>query len=125
MGVYQKLTFTYFNLNAPVLNESAGGILYHSAPNDAFGNIGQLDTMVPIVSTAYTSSKITSFSIDSSSYGCHLQAAQGEVVPAEARTITIKGYPIGWQGPKIRGMPSIFGPKAPADGIEPAPLRLP
>ena len=26
-------------------------------------------------------------------------------------------YPIGWQGPKIRGMPSVFGPKAPADGI--------
>ena len=99
MGVYKNLNFTNFNLNAPVLNESAGGVLYHSGPNDAFGNLGELGAMVPIVSTAYTGSKVKSFSVNSFYYGCYLQAAQGEVAPAEACTITIAGYKAGASSP--------------------------
>lgn len=117
VGIYQGISYENFDVAAlAILNESASDVIPHSDPNVAIA-ITTASTP-PTLTTLYSGSTTTSFSLSSLYYGCAAQSAQGVISIALACKITVTGYKAG-SSSSSAAQTFDFSPEEPVDVMNP------
>ncbi|KAI4130607.1 MAG: hypothetical protein LQ347_003315 [Umbilicaria vellea] len=89
-SIYDGLQYTDFSLSNTSLQVT--GLGPHSKPNLVSSSPSQQLTQIPSVTTVYSATPYSSFSLKSFWFGCFVMTAQGEASSTEGCTLQVTSY---------------------------------